>query len=116
MFEFGGLAWRLLLTAFVLGLAGAARMANAQDRDLPENVPQPQEHVELTLETIDQLCAFASNAGAGSARTSLESLLALQIEHIERTCGINEVQRKKLQLAGRGDIKRFFDRVDETKR
>ncbi len=140
MFAFQRLASRLFLIAVVLGLAGSGRMATAQDRpvpksvpqprqppdvgddgeaqdrDLAENVNQPQEDAELTREQIDQLCAFASDPGAGSARARLESLLALQIETIERTCGITEVQRKKLQLAGRGDIKRFFDRLDENKR
>ena len=33
-----------------------------------------------------------------------------------RTCGLSEIQKKKLVLAGRGDIKRFFDKVEEKRK
>ena len=40
----------------------------------------------------------------------------LRIDDLERTCGITEAQKNKLRLAGRGDIKRFFDKVEALKR
>ena len=38
------------------------------------------------------------------------------MEDLERTCGLTPVQKKKLMLAGRGDIKRFFDHVEEIRK
>jgi hypothetical protein len=116
MFASQPFASRLLLALVVLGSALSGRMASAQDRDPPDNEPQKQGHAALSREQIDRLCAFASNDGAASSRARLESSLALQIDQIERVCGITEGQRKKLLLAGRGDIKRFFDLADESKR
>src|SRR5207248_5630599 len=53
---------------------------------------------------------------AGVARNRLDSLLTLHVDDLERTCGLTPVQKKKLLLAGRGDIKRFFDRVEELRK
>src|SRR5262249_50648771 len=49
---------------------------------------------------------------ASEARKRLLSELTMQIESIDRVCRLTEPQKKKLQLAGRGDIKRFFDRYE----
>ena len=49
--------------------------------------------------------------GTDAARFRLETILAARVDKIARQCGLTEVQKKKLLLAGRGDIKRFFDRV-----
>jgi hypothetical protein len=53
---------------------------------------------------------------AGAARNRLDSLLTLNVDDLERTCGLTPAQKKKLLLAGRGDIKRFFDRVEEIRK
>ena len=69
------------------------------------------------VEQVDQLLyGRFGMGGAGVARNKLDSALALRVDDVDRICGVTEVQKKKLQLAGRGDIKRFFDRVEETKR
>ena len=67
------------------------------------------------LEQMDQW-VFGRYGGSGGARNKLDSSLLLRIQDLERTCGITEAQKKKLRLAGRGDIKRFFDKVEELKR
>jgi hypothetical protein len=54
--------------------------------------------------------------GGPAVRARLDASLSVRIEHIDRTCGLSETQRKKLVLAGRGDIKRFFDHVDDRTR
>jgi hypothetical protein len=41
----------------------------------------------------------------------LASVLAEQIEEVERSCPLAAAQKKKLELAGKGDVKRFLDRV-----
>jgi hypothetical protein len=59
---------------------------------------------------------FNRTGGAGIARNRLNAALELHIDEINRFCGITDIQKRKLMLAGRGDIKRFFDRVDDAKR
>jgi hypothetical protein len=44
----------------------------------------------------------------------LEKNLASRLEDLRAACNLTELQLKKLQLAGRGDIKRFMDRLDST--
>jgi hypothetical protein len=59
---------------------------------------------------------FNRMGGAGIARNRLSAALELHIDEINRFCGMTDDQKRKLHLAGRGDIKRFFDRIDEAKR
>ena len=40
----------------------------------------------------------------------------LKLDWIQASCGISEDQKKKLQIAGRRDIKRFLDEMREMKR
>ena len=54
------------------------------------------------------------NSRAGSHK--LDSLLTLQVDDVARMCTLSEAQKKKLLLAGRGDIKRFFDKVEEKRK
>ena len=42
--------------------------------------------------------------------------LELELDWIEASCKIDAAQRNKLRIAGRGDIKRFFDRMSDLKR
>jgi hypothetical protein len=57
---------------------------------------------------------FQPDGSASGARRRLESQLALQIRDLDQACGLTEAQKTKLQLAGRGDIKRFFDRYESV--
>ena len=59
---------------------------------------------------------FGRLGGSAGARSKLDSSLLVRIEDLERVCGITEAQKNKLRLAGRGDIKRFFDKVEALKR
>jgi hypothetical protein len=114
---------RLLLVWSALVIAGNCRFARAQDDDDPvenENA-QPVNNLRMgminqgNLEQMDQW-VFGRYGGSGGARNKLDSSLLLRIQDLERACGITEVQQRKLRLAGRGDIKRFFDKVEELKR
>jgi hypothetical protein len=46
----------------------------------------------------------------------LDEILLTRVRDAAREYDLNERQRRKLQLAGRGDIKRFFDRVEDRRR
>jgi hypothetical protein len=56
------------------------------------------------------------NAGGANPRAKLENQLALRIEEVGRSAGLDEPGRRLLLLAGTGDIERFFDRVDAMRR
>jgi hypothetical protein len=71
--------------------------------------------VQLSPEQVDQWI-FNRWGGAAGAKIRLEANLALRIDDIERACAVTEQQKKKLKLAGMGDIKRFYDRVEDLKR
>src|SRR5439155_1350186 len=58
---------------------------------------------------------FQQDRNAAGAQKRFESLLALQVEDIDRACKLSDEQKKKLQLAGRGDIKRFFDGYEKVR-
>ncbi len=46
---------------------------------------------------------------------SLMSRADLQLDCLESACDLSDAQRTKLQLAARGDVKRFFGRFDEIR-
>jgi hypothetical protein len=109
-----------------LALAMSQRAARAQNQDDFEDVEVEPGAVVMPMnfanvnnapnaEQFDQW-VFNRAGGAGATRNRQNTVLALHIDELSRTCGISEAQMKKLQLAGHGDIKRFFDRVDEAKR
>lgn len=126
----------LFAAAAVLGVAGPGRPAPAQDlaeddivADAPRApapgvqprrpgiaaaaVQQPQFMVDDAY--FDRL-AFGAQSGGRTVRGRLEDMLRLQVDEIDRDCRLNPAQRAKLELAGRGDIARFFEQVDAKRR
>jgi hypothetical protein len=71
--------------------------------------------------TDENLEQWVFNRGGGpaqnaaSARKELDRSLLLNIQNIDRVCKLTEAQKKKMQLAGRGDIKRFYDHYEVVK-
>jgi hypothetical protein len=59
---------------------------------------------------------FGGPRNSRAGRSRLDALLSLQVDAVARTCGVSDLDRKKLLLAGRGDIKRFFDLVEEKRK
>jgi len=81
--------------------------------------PQPAVRVRApqpvwTDENFDQWI-FQQDQNPAGARKRLDSALVMHLEAIERASQLTDAQRKKLQLAGRGDMKRFFDRYETAK-
>jgi hypothetical protein len=126
--------WSLALLAVLIGSTGGqaqqvedARQRAAQAR-FERQLRLRQAHIApaqlgaedlwvVQLWTDEQVerIVFQQDGNASGARQRLDSLLAKQIVDIDRACTLTEAQRKKLQLAGRGDIKRFFDRYEAVK-
>ena len=50
-----------------------------------------------------------------AVRKRLEAALVQDIKRFDQKYGLTPAQKKKLELAGRCDLKRFFDRVEEVK-
>jgi hypothetical protein len=53
--------------------------------------------------------------GRDEVRRRLERRLTSRVNEVDRICSLTDDQKKKLYLAGRSDIRRFFDEVDEMK-
>jgi hypothetical protein len=96
-----------LLASFGVGAAAQAQ----------QKVVAPAKAMVAPAVSDDQFdqWVFQQDRNASGARQRLNSLLTLQLEDIERACALTEGQKKKLQLAGRGDLKRFFDRYEAVK-
>ncbi len=115
---------RLLVAAALLAVVGAGRSALAQqiDDDDDEAAPAAQpmmgfNAVVMNDAQFDQwVFGNMGVANAGTARNKLDSMLTLHVDGLERTCGLTPLQKKKLLLAGRGDIKRFFDQIDDLRK
>jgi hypothetical protein len=67
-----------------------------------------------TDENFDQW-VFQQDRNASTARKRLGSMLVIQLEGTDRASPLTDPQKQKLQLAGRGDVKRFFDRYETVK-
>jgi hypothetical protein len=112
---------RLLSVAALLAVVVGAPSALAQD-DEEEEAPAPAVVNRVNRLVVNELqidqWIFGNMGVANSslARNMLDSLLTLNVDDVDRCCGLTPVQKKKLLLAGRGDIKRFFDRVDEVRK
>jgi hypothetical protein len=109
------LRWIGLVVAAGLSVGVPAECAQ-DEADIPEVAPVEQAPPSMTKEQyvqwIDQT-VLGSSEGSLEVRAQLETILALKIEYLDRACGITGSQKRKLELAGRGDVKRFFDAVDE---
>jgi hypothetical protein len=134
----------LLAATLTVGLVGAPVMAQApggglaapaarrpvpaqeQDEDqenvdpfAQQRIQQQKQIAEAYLQYFDR-GVFQTNGSSNEATTrgELEAVVARSIDRIDRACGgLDDSQRRKLQAAGKGDIKRFFDRVaDERSR
>jgi hypothetical protein len=71
----------------------------------------PHDVLRIAVETIDQL-ANGNDEAFSAARCLLNVALERRIHSVDHVCRLTDQQQRKLLLAGRGDIKRFFDRVE----
>jgi hypothetical protein len=110
----------LTAAAVIVAMVGAGQAARAQDDDEePEPnaaVPMPAAVVFNEAQFEQWLFGNLGTGSAGAARNKVEALLTLSVEDLSRTCGLTLLQKKKLLLAGHGDIKRYFDRIDEARK
>jgi hypothetical protein len=121
---------RLLLSAVVVAISGTGASAFAQDdweqeekveasrqEDLQKfRIEQQRQRLQMAYRAQFDRWLSLQFRPPGRARDLLEMRLAGRLRELEAECHLTALQVKKLQLAGRGDIKRFMDRVDHVAR
>lgn len=109
---------RVLLALLALLVVGGPRSAYAQDDEVVENVPAavPDQNQFMVADENFNQWVFGGRGTEVAVRRRFESMLTVQIESIERNCPLTDDQKRKLVLAGRIDIKRFYERVDVLKK
>jgi len=85
------------------------------DDDGEAEVVAPVEQVFFVDDANFDQWIFGGDRNPGQGRSKLEAMLKAQIQMVDRDYGLTEAQKKKLELAGHGDAKRFFDRVRITR-
>lgn len=99
----------LLLLAFASGSQWSAILAN--DPDPAAAPPSQQEQI------FDrQLFSNQADSSINEMQTRLQRILRLRINTLNRQLTLSEPQQKKLELAGRGSIKRLIDSIDEQRK
>jgi hypothetical protein len=96
-------------------LAPASAEAQNPDADEAEEEPSRVERFEVSERAFESW-VFRYGETGQTIRAQLEGQLKLQIDDVDRTVKLGEEQRKKLELAGRGDIKRYFEDVEVLRR
>jgi hypothetical protein len=92
-----------------------------EEEDVQVSRPQPQllgvarNQWVMAPETFDRI-VFEGLPDATVGHALLDAMLAAEIKDAARTYKLTPSQRVKLQLAGRGDIKRLLDRVEQGRR
>lgn len=59
---------------------------------------------------------FRRGEDAAAARKGLEEQLSLRLDDVGRVGAMSPAERQKLELAGKGDIERYFERVEQVRR
>ncbi|MBM4004910.1 MAG: hypothetical protein FJ295_16745 [Planctomycetes bacterium] len=103
------------VTVVALPVDERTRAADQEEEEAERAQRNPANgHFEIAMENFD-IWVYGQQGGGQGFAQRLDALLRLRIEEIDRVCGLSELQKKKLLLAGKGDLKRFNDRVDELR-
>ncbi len=105
-----------ILAALLLLLSGAASVGATEDDMVVEgpitpNAPQQGLMVQMGMQNIDQIL-FQPDGSAAEAKKRLEARTELKLTELDQVCQLNEAQKRKLELAARGDLKRFLIHAD----
>jgi hypothetical protein len=114
----------LMSAALVVGAVGNTHRARAQAWPAEAFAPREAEVQMRRVERApaglqpgaDPLDLLILGQGSESVRDRLESRLIRVIDQVDQMYDLTPEQEKKLEVAGRGDIKRFFDRFSALKK
>jgi hypothetical protein len=95
------------------------KAAPAKARQAPVAVkaiaPQLRVRAQFTVEMFEQW-VFQQVRDEVGGRQRFDQFLTLHLDYLDRICQLTDNQKRKLQLAARGDIQRFFDQYEMVKR
>ncbi len=92
------------------------RLLTPRDHDDDADViAQPQPKFVVAEQTFDR-CIFGSTGGLDLSRAFMESTLTGRIRAIDQKRRLTTNEKTKLVLAGRGDIKRLFDQIEDQRK
>jgi hypothetical protein len=113
MTDFARSLYRLTLAAglILMALLAPGSSGRADDDEIQNAPVRPR----FTLDENSFNRIVYGNLGPDATRRAFEHYLALRIARVERTSGITPAQRAGLELAGKGDIKRHFDRIEDRR-
>ena len=103
-----------LILAILLGAGSTAW--GQDDLDEPDEPKAAVQHVAIDESNFERWVFGTMGGNNINARDRLESLLTLSIDEADRVCHLTDAQKKKLRLAGHGDLKHFLERVEEARR
>ena len=104
----------LALWAILLG--PAVGFAAPDDGEPPPAADVQDDNGFMMQEANFDQWIFQGSGNAANGRSRINSHLKLKLDELDRVCVLTEAQKQKLTLAARGDMKRFFDQVEEVRR
>lgn len=115
-----GLSLALLAGVMSLALLQAPLLWGQDDFDADEKaVRREAAEEEMRIGAVIQATDFYQwvygQSYPAQFEQKVESQFALQLDTVQRVCTLSDSQKKKLELAGRGDAKRFYRTVDALK-
>lgn len=66
-------------------------------------------------DTTFDMWLYGNSLGPAETRARFARILQRKLDSLSGRCGLTEPQKQRLQLAGRGDISRFFERVERLR-
>jgi hypothetical protein len=88
------------------------------DVDDPETA-RPKTHTRLSIVNFNSAVFGQSQSNAildaDQEHQRLAALLTTKISHIEELFGLKAAQKQKLELAGRGDLHRLFEKIEDLR-
>lgn len=104
---------RIRTAPAALALALAALLAGPAVAQFEQDPEDP--NLFLLNESQFNSWAFGNVNNVDVARENLNTQLTVYLNDIERSCDLPPYLRAKLELAGRGDVERFFALVDQKR-
>ncbi|MDB5384650.1 MAG: hypothetical protein JWM11_296 [Planctomycetaceae bacterium] len=123
MIHQSGIVWRVIaLWAILVGqVMSAAAQEDEPEVDVPpmvvDSVSEFFEHWVFQHREVIQGNRIVHRPGTAiAARDKIDTQLKSTLDELVKACDLDSTQQRKLSLAARGDIKQFFDRVEDVRK
>lgn len=106
---------RCAFTHLAILFGSASAFAAPDDGEPPPVAAAANNDFNMDESNFDQW-VFQGSGDAATGRARIASQLKLKVDELVRVCQLTDEQQKKLTLAARGDMKRFFDDVEVVRK